>query len=267
MTMSNLFLPAAFMQSMCRAPDGAGDGAADAGAAGGDTSAAGQGTIDAAGDAGKTDDGAAEDASSTSILGGTKPDAGETSESGATEAKTEGDDKADGDDKDGDAADVVPEDGVYTLELPEGMEIDEALSTAAFPVFKEMGLTTSQANKLAGVYAEHAAKQAEAQQTMWEDLNEGWAKTARADKELQGEGFDTTVAIADRALSQLGTPQLVEDMVKYGWGNHPEFIRFAYRAGKLIADDATQGGDTTGADATPAEERLYGKTTPTSKKG
>lgn len=238
---------------------------ADSGAAAGG-SPAGQTQNDAAGADGKTTDGDAGSAPAAPILGGAKPDAGETSASGDTGEKKEGEGDAPKDGE-GDPADTVPEDGVYTLELPEGMEVDEELSAAAFPVFKELGLTNAQASKLAGVYAEFATKQAEATQSEWVKLNESWAKAARADKELQGEGFDTAVAIADKALQKLGSPELIADVAKYGWGNHPEFIRFAYRAGKLIADDTTVTGDGAGADATPAEERLYGKTTPTSKKG
>lgn len=260
MKTNDLILPGAWMRPVLfrNAPEADGGGAAD-----GDVPA-GQTQEDAAGDAGKTDEGKTPAAPDAPILGGKKPDAGETSESGAEEDKKEGDDAKKDDDK-ADPADVVPEDGVYTLELPDGMEVDEELSTAAFPVFKELGLTNAQANKLAGVYAEHASKQAEANQTAWQQMNTDWQKAAKADKELQGEGFEKTVAIADRALEKLGTPKLLEDMATFGWANHPEFIRFAYRAGKLIADDSTETGGSAGADATPAEERLYGKTTPTKK--
>lgn len=249
-----------FWLTLLRAPDDEGAGATDGAPAGEATD--------------KTTEAAAE---ATDVLTGEVPD--ETTGEGQDTASTDGEDAAEGgaseEGKEGDGEteadpnDEVPEDGVYTFEAPEGVEVDEALAAAVSPVFKELGLTRKQAAALNAAYGEHVV-QAQAQQVeAWSKQVSDWTKQAKTDPELNPENNDTswktTVAVANRALSKLGTPELVQAIQTVGLSNHPEMIRFATRVGKLLADDTTERGESGGKSEAPIEERLYGATTPSKR--
>jgi hypothetical protein len=165
-----------------------------------------------------------------------------------------------------DPLDTVPEDGKYVLELPEGMVIDEALAAEAFPMFKEVGLTRRQANRLATFFGEVRAKEAAEREAAWQRVNENWQKAAKADAEYAEVGFDRAVAIANSAIAKFGTTEFDAAIVQNGWGNHPEMIRFLYRVGRALADDVSERGRGGGTEAIPLEQRMYGATTPATKR-
>ncbi|XAI96398.1 hypothetical protein [Microcystis phage Mel-JY33] len=247
-----------------------GEGEGGAGGGGGDTGAgdAGGGS-DTSGDQKGGEAKADPDTGDGVVLGGGEADAGETSKTDDAKDK-QGDDAKEGDDKgkgDDDPAAVVPEDGKYDLTLPEGVELDQQLAEAAFPVFKELGITTGQAQKLAEMFSTYRQADAQAVVDEWKTTQKGWVDTAKADPEYATDGWDAATQIANRALKQYGTPELAKTLRETGMGNHPDLIRFFYRIGKGISDDQTDTGEGKRGSEIPPEERLYGKTTPTSKRG
>ena len=105
-----------------------------------------------------------------------------------------------------------------------------------------MGLTQGQAQKLADKFI--AAQQARAtkQSETWSGTVAGWIDQAKADTEIGGQKWDASVKHAQAAITRLGTPGLKEYLEASGGGNHPELIRFAARAGALIAEDNPPSG-------------------------
>jgi hypothetical protein len=168
----------------------------------------------------------------------------------------------------GDAAeaDTVPEDGVYKLALPEGVEIDEAALAVAAPVFKELGLTNGQATKIAEVFANLRQAEGEQQAEAWVARNRDWVATAKADKTYANVGFDAAAKVANAAVRAFGDDDLVTVLNETGLGNHPALIRAFYKAGAAMANDTTERGTNAGAAAVPMEERMYGSTTPTKRR-
>lgn len=224
---------------------------------GGDPAPGGAGGEDTADDAGNQGDGG--ESPDTVLNGGTAD--GEDNP-GEDEDGAGDDDAGDGDD----AGDVPEEYDFSEVELPEGMELDSELAAAATPVFKDLGLTQDQANKLVDLFANHAAQQAAAQMTSVKDMIKGWVDTAKADEEIGGANWDENVRLANTALREFGTPELIQDvMVNQGIGNHPEVIRFAARIGKHIASDNAPTGNSTDGDPVPTEASWYGDTTPAAK--
>lgn len=161
----------------------------------------------------------------------------------------------------------VPEtaDG-YTFDLGEDVELDQGLIDLARPAFHEAGVTQAQAQRLAELMATYREAEAEARADGWNQTQRGWLAEAEADAEYAGDGWKNAVVIANRALDQFGTPELVKALADTGMGNHPELIRLAYRVGKTLADDTTTRGTGEGTDTAPMEQRLYGATTPASKR-
>lgn len=165
-------------------------------------------------------------------------------------------DQSAGDDKpaETDPADVVPEDGKYDLTMPEGFEVDQALLDTIAPEFKELGLTKSQAQKLADKFAEAQQARVEKQAEGWSATITKWADDAKADKEIGGDKWDATVSSASRAVKNLGTPELRDYLNASGGGNHPELIRFMAKVGAMIKEDspAGSGSEGSGKPADPA---------------
>lgn len=196
-----------------------------------------------------------------SILGGETPadDAGEGGDKATTEETQAG--------GEADPLDTVPEDGAYTFELPEGVTLDAAVADAAQPAFKELGITARQANGLAAFFANLRASEAQRAGEAFTTQAAAWAREAQADPAYQDVGHETAFREANRALTQFGSPKLAEVLRTTGLGNHPELIRAFYNASKALADDTTQRGTGGGGEAAPIEERMYGATTPTQRKG
>lgn len=155
-------------------------------------------------------------------------------------------------DKSSDPLDVVPEDGKYTLTMPEGVEVDQELLDAVGGDFKELGLTHKQAQALADKFIGVQQKRGEARVKEWGETISGWADKAKADPDIGGAKWDGTVSNATRAVNALGTPELKEYLNASGGGNHPELIRFMAKVGAMVKEDNPASGGAEGA-GKPAE--------------
>ena len=220
---------------------------------------AGEGTE---GDAG-TGDTSSNAGGQGTVLGNAKPDAGETSESGdgQTEDKGEGEgeDTGAGDKAEDGEADGPPEDGKYTFEMPDGMELDTVMAEKISPVLAELGLNNTQANKLAAAYIEAGEAQAQAQADEWVKTNEKWVKAAKSDEVITEMGWDRAVERGNAALATFDpegdlTQALTTSAVN---ANHPALIRFMARAGAALANDKTETGTSGGGKEAPPEDRWY----------
>ena len=127
--------------------------------------------------------------------------------------------------------------------LPEGVKLEGAELEAVHSFAKDLGLTQEQAQKL-------AARDVTAQAALNKRIEDesaaainGWADTAKTDKEFGGEKLTENLAVANRALDTFGTPELKAMLKQSGMGNHPEAIRFMYRVGKAISEDKLVKGN------------------------
>lgn len=136
-----------------------------------------------------------------------------------------------------DAADTVPEDGKYDLKMPEGVEVDQAMLDQFAPTFKELGLTTKQAQALADKFIEAQAKHGEAQAQNWAKLTGEWVDQAKADPEIGGAKWDATVKNASGVVKRFGNDAFRDYLNASGAGNHPEMIRFMAKVGAMIGED------------------------------
>lgn len=162
-------------------------------------------------------------------------DAGDQGQTGGDQGQSEGGDQ--NDDQGDDPLDTVPEDGTYALTMPEGVEVDQQLLDALSPDFKEMGLTTKQAQTLADKFIAAQQAKAEAQAGQFAETVAGWADQAKKDPEIGGAKWDGTVKNATTIVSRFGSPALKEFLNSSGAGNHPEMIRFMAKVGAVIGED------------------------------
>lgn len=154
---------------------------------------------------------------------------------------------------------VVPEE-YAEFTLPEGYTMDEDLGTELKATAKEMGLTQSQAQKLADMGAKQSAKFQAMQSDALQKARSTWETEAKADKDYGGERFGENLAVAKKAMDAYASPELKTLLNQTGLGSHPEFIRLMWKAGQSISQDRFDVGRDTPQGATRSQaDRLYGK--------
>ena len=117
-------------------------------------------------------------------------------------------------------------------------ELDSEVLTAFGDVAKELDLPQEDAqkvlDKVAPVIQERQAK-------MLEQVRADWASESQSDEEFGGEALNENLNVAKQALDAFGTDAFKSLLQETGFGNHPEIIRFMYRAGKAISEDSYVG--------------------------
>ena len=116
--------------------------------------------------------------------------------------------------------------------------LDPDVLTAFGEVAKELDLPQEAAQKVIDKVAPiMQAKQAK----VVEQVKVDWANESQSDKEFGGESLKSNLEIAKSSLNAFGTDALKSLLQESGLGNHPEVIRFMYRAGKAISEDSYVG--------------------------
>jgi hypothetical protein len=163
-----------------------------------------------------------------------------------------GEEPAKEEDKPEEPAPKAPE--KYEFKLAEGVALNETAVAAFEPVARELDLSQEQADKLVEIYAQQEAARVQ----QWTETVKGWTEAAKADPEFGGPKMPENMGVAVRALKEYGSPELNELLDSFGIGNHPAFIRFAYRAGKALGEDKLVPANSGGSKS--AAELLYGNT-------
>jgi hypothetical protein len=129
----------------------------------------------------------------------------------------------------------------YGLKAPEGVPA-EVWSDDAAKAFAakahEAGLTTAQAQAVAGWWAGTVAEQAKAAEDAAVAARE---EATAAMKTEWGGQFNAKLDLAKRALDQFGGKAVAEIMTDTGLGNHPDVVRMFARIGEAIAEDKPAG--------------------------
>lgn len=126
----------------------------------------------------------------------------------------------------------------YDFKAPEGFVLDDAVIGEFSNVAKELGLSQDAAQKIVDKLSPKLAERtAQAQQEAVTKYRAELVDQVKADKEIGGDKLNERLAVADKALSAFGTPELRTLLNTSGLGDHPEIIRAFYRAGKAISDD------------------------------
>ena len=127
----------------------------------------------------------------------------------------------------------------YELKAPEGEEFDSSFLKTYEETARELNMTNEAAqkmiDKLSPVLQQQTVERIEA-------IRSEWAEASKSDREFGGAKLNENLAVAKTALDKFGTPELKQLINDSGIGNHPELIRFFYRAGKAITPDDFVGG-------------------------
>ena len=152
---------------------------------------------------------------------------------------------------------VVPD--KYDFKLPEGYVPDAKLIETVTPVFRDLGLSQENAQKLVDVWVQ----QEQARIEDFARIKQEWAETARKDPEfakIEG-GFEKVLEAAKAPLALYRDPRFGEMLRMTGADNHPEMIRFLVWVQKKLGEDRASGvsspGDGSGKPKS-RDERLKG---------
>jgi len=195
--------------------------------------------------------GAADDAASTpsgDLLKQPEQAAGDDAQQAAGEQQAPEGEQAEGNEQ------QAEPDEYADFSLPEGVELNEELLAQANPVFKELGLSQEQAQKL--VDFESARVQAQVDQ--FHQQVDAWKEAAREDKEFGGDKLEQSLASANNVLKGNFAPAFIEELKQIGFLNHPELIRGLTRIGNRYLTEDTPGEGKAVEREKSRIERLYG---------
>ncbi len=152
-----------------------------------------------------------------------------------------------------DASSQTTPDTYADFAMPEGVTVDSALLTEATPLFKELGLSQDQAQKLVDFQAKQVQAGSARQVDTFNQLMNDWQELSKNDKEFGGDKFEESVGVARAAIDKFGTPELKQLLEEHGVGNHPEVIRLLVKVGRLTSEDVP-GSQT--APSSKAQDRV-----------
>ena len=127
--------------------------------------------------------------------------------------------------------------------VPEGVAIDEETLAKATPVFKDVGLSQEQAQKLVSLYAD--MQQAAAEQTLagFQQVKQDWTAQIKADQDFGGDKLPRTLSAAKAVLAKYGDGELRNDLREWGWAKHPGLIRLLARVQADLSEDTLVTAD------------------------
>ena len=162
-----------------------------------------------------------------------------------------------------------PEPVAYTdFSVPEGHTLDAATLESATPIFRELGLSQEQAQKLVDFYSTKIGEINTENLGYMEQMRTQWRADLQADKELGGK-LDAVKVDIGRALDRLtpDTREAFKEAMNFtGSGDHPAVIKAMYEFSKLIgegthvtgANPSEHGQSKTGVTARPsAAQAMY----------
>lgn len=141
----------------------------------------------------------------------------------------------------------------YEFKAPEGQQLDAALVAEASPIFKELGLSQDQAQKLVDFYTTKSAATQNELATKIDTMRAEWRDAVMKDPAI-GPKLDSVKVELGRAKDQLSPDvraKFDEAMNTTGLGDHPAVVRALYEMAKLV----NEGSHVTGASPSPAGQR------------
>jgi len=168
---------------------------------------------------------------------------GKDAEDDKSKSKGDADEKSKDSDKNADGDEGGAPEKYEAFEMPKGVEIDQVLMDEFIPIARELNLSQSQAQQVAGLVPKIQAAVLQSQVQAYEDQTTKHIDEIKNDPEFGKGKFDATVGFAKRAMRDLGVEgDLEKAMEETGAGNHPAFIKAFARIGKMIGEDTIDFG-------------------------
>ena len=147
----------------------------------------------------------------------------------------------------------VPE--AYDLKAPDGAGLDAEGLKSFEPIFKEVGLSQEQAQKLVNLYGEKQASFVEEQKGIWEKQQSTWIDEFKSDKAFGGANTDASVQAAEKAWRHFGTAEDIRLVHQFGLANFPPLVKILARVGKEMGEGSFHTGAPT--NTTDKAKRMF----------
>ena len=150
----------------------------------------------------------------------------------------------------------APEAYDFKESIPEGVEMDEAITKDFTEIARSMNLTNAQANQLAAYGIKYGQTVAAAAQQQRVAEVEQWGKDA---KESLGADFDKVMVTAAAGIEAVEktVPNIRQALNETGAGNRIEIIRMCEILGQLVKSDPGQLINAGGAPQPASNETWY----------
>lgn len=147
----------------------------------------------------------------------------------------------------------------YEFKAPDGYTLDPKLLETATPIFKELGLTQEQAQKLVDVQIAREIAAAKGPADAYAATRAEWQTAVKADPEISAAGLDKVKTDIGRVIATL-PPDLAVDFRKAmditGAGDHPAMVKALWKLSSLV----TEGAHVSGKGPSPQGQRAPGST-------
>lgn len=159
---------------------------------------------------------------------------------------------------DNSAEENVPESYDFkAVELPEGMELDQELTTEFSGIAKEMGLTQGNADKLMGMGVKLSTKIQEKFEAAIKESQENQLKAYKTmlntDPEIGGANLKQALVDANVAYDKFVSDDAAALLEQTGLNNHPAIVKVFREIGKQLKNDNIRGGNSTTHTRTAAD--------------
>jgi hypothetical protein len=145
----------------------------------------------------------------------------------------------------------------YDLAFEEGVQVDTDLLGQFQKTAHELGLTKSQAQKVADLYAGHVATLGQKQQEAHLKALNDYINTQNAELSKR-PGFEADCALAKKTLKEFGSQDLIDVLRETAMGSHPALFDFMVKVGQALGEPGFRGGGGQSAEP-PLHERVWGK--------
>lgn len=129
--------------------------------------------------------------------------------------------------------------------IPEGHTLDAATLESATPIFRELGLSQDQAQKLVDFYSAKIGEINSQNEGFMEQMRTEWRNQLSADKEIGGK-LDAVKVDIGRALDRIPAEVRTaykEAMDLTGAGDNPAIIKAMYSLAQLVNEGTPVRGD------------------------
>lgn len=156
-----------------------------------------------------------------------------------------------------------------TIEMPEGIQFDNALADKFAPIAKKLNLSQEGANELVSLLAEHQKEQLGNQQELIAEFKRQeleatkiqYQKLLDSDNEISGGGKDKYNAyldVADKGYNSFASDELKKVIEQLGLQYHPSVIKHFHKLGELCGNDTIQKSSIPAGEKQSAADILYG---------
>lgn len=122
----------------------------------------------------------------------------------------------------------------YEIKLQDGFTISHEQQAEVDTMFKDMGLTAEQGQRLADYYMSKMKAEQDAVTAEYQKRQEAEVAAAKADTEIGGTSLNESLGFARQAMDKFGGETFRRELEAHGMGNNVEMIRLLARVGRAM---------------------------------